>query len=108
MEINEFFKNKDILKEVREKLAEFEHEQWLSWVSYLIKHHLSSVLEQLQSKNIEGASKSLNSSIRIWNEYIKPYKQLPESIKERDREYADKILEIINSSTQAKSKEKKS
>ncbi len=86
---------------VRDKLAEFEHEQWLSWVSYLFKYDFEGILEQLQARNIEGALQSFNALMGRLKPYVTPYNQLPESMKERYRKYADRILKIISSSTQA-------
>ena len=81
---------------VRDKLAEFEHEQWLAWVSYLFTHDIEGVLAQLQARDIEGASQSLHALVGRLKPYRTPYHQLPESMKERYRTYADKILKIVS------------
>lgn len=61
-----------------EKLAKLEHMQWMNWAKNLIK------TEQLSKERITK-----------WEGYFIPYNELPEAIKELDRNYARKILEII-------------
>jgi hypothetical protein len=70
-------KNKE--KEVIEKLAELEHEQWMKWAKDI-----------LETEDItEERSK------RWKKESFKPYKDLTEEQKDMDREWAKKAYNII-------------
>jgi hypothetical protein len=63
--------------DLREKLAELEHKQWAHWYRYMIAN--------LTPENT-----------RRWNEQATtPYALLSEVEKNCDREWADKVLEII-------------
>jgi hypothetical protein len=62
---------------LREKLAELEHKQWAHWYRYMVAN--------LTPENT-----------RRWNEQAAtPYTLLTEPEKHSDREWADKVLEII-------------
>lgn len=61
-----------------EKLADLEHQQWEKWAR--------TVLEQ------EKISKDRKAR---WQSYFVPYDQLTDEVKEYDREYARKVLDIL-------------
>lgn len=65
-------------KELIEKLAELEHEQWMVW-----------------SQDI--ASKELLTYKRLerWKRLWIPFQELSEEMKDQDRKWAKKVLEII-------------
>lgn len=63
-------------QELREKLAALEHEQWMEWAK--------SVWDEVDPV----------TAIR-WRGYFVPYSELTEEVKDHDREWADKILELI-------------
>lgn len=64
--------------ELLEKLSDLEHKQWSHWTSYM--------LDNLTDDNIQR-----------WKEQIKTsYNRLSEKEKESDREWARKVLEILN------------
>ncbi len=63
--------------ELREALAELEHEQWIEWAKNLIKR------ESLSLERIER-----------WNKLMIPYSQLTEEQKDQDRIWADKCLAL--------------
>ncbi len=65
--------------ELLEKLAELEHQQWMSWVRAVG----NDVTPQQQAK---------------WAPLMIPYSELLENSKEQDREWARKVLEIISAS----------
>ncbi len=65
--------------ELLEKLAELEHQQWMSWVRAVG----TDVTPQRQAK---------------WAPLMIPYSELSEDSKEQDREWARKVLEIISAS----------
>ena len=59
-----------------ERLAELEHEQWVSW-SKGVAHEVSPERR------------------RRWQEYWVPYDALPEEVKEEDRVWARKVLGVL-------------
>jgi hypothetical protein len=64
--------------ELIEKLAELEHEQWLSWAR-----------EVWDEVSVERREK--------WSPFMVLYADLPDKAKERDREWARKAAEIAGS-----------
>lgn len=74
--------DKDITEKVkvlREQLAELEHNQWTAW-----------------SKDI-AATETINDVRRSrWETLWKPYDFLTEEQKDQDREWADKVLALVN------------
>lgn len=68
-------------KTLLEKLAALEHEQWEAWAK--------TILTQ-ESISPERADR--------WQQFFVPYKELDEATKEFDREWARKVLKIINES----------
>ena len=61
---------------LREKLANLEHEQWMKWASSV----MDEVGEERQKR---------------WRAYMIPYGDLSEKVKDYDRKWADKILAIL-------------
>lgn len=62
-----------------EKIAEIEHEQWIEWAKSIIE------------------SESLSPERRTrWESYMVPYSELEESVKDHDRKWAKKVLQVIN------------
>ena len=68
------------MNELLEKLAELEHDQWMSWTKYLVENE-PSLFPSLISK---------------WYMNWKPYADLSEEEKEKDRIWARKALQIID------------
>lgn len=66
------------MTELRERLAELEHEQWISWVETIIA-----------TEPISNVRKDR------WTTFMIPYVELAEEIKEHDRVWADKVLAIM-------------
>ncbi len=66
--------------ELIEKLADLEHKQWMYWAKDILK-----------TENI-----TKERAKRWREESFKPYKDLTEEQKDMDREWARKVLEIIN------------
>jgi len=102
-----FIKETD--KELREELAELEHKQWENWTKY-ITEHLFDVYEQgKENRNDEIAQmkglawlidKELVPMIRKWQKNWKPYSELTEEEKNKDRIWADKVLEKLHQKQQ--------
>lgn len=65
-------------KELLERLAELEHEQWVHWSKAL------AMQENLSPERVER-----------WKRYWVPYSDLPEDVKESDRKWARKVLDIV-------------
>ena len=64
--------------ELLEGLAAIEHEQWSQWVRTMM------------------ASEVLTTPrVTRWKQLLVPYDQLPESVKEQDREYARRALALF-------------
>ena len=66
--------------EMREELADLEHEQWMKWAKDIIK-----------SEDISKDRKE-----RWEKECFKPYSKLSNEMKDFDREWADKVIKIFN------------
>jgi len=79
-------------KELREELAELEHKQWESWTRYTLEDWVK----------FRGFADGFLSRLeRKWTENWKPYSELPEEEKDKDRIWADKVLGKLKQ-TQAK------
>ncbi len=97
MELNKIAKDKKIVKidnELREKLAELEHKQWLEWVDK-IKETLVAVRESILQDETEEAIDIIQRRIFLWLQYERPYNQLSEEEKDLDKIWADKIIKVI-------------
>jgi len=62
-----------------ERLAELEHEQWMAWARTLME------TEQLSEERRKR-----------WQQYMVPYAELPEDVKEHDRVWARKAVAIVS------------
>lgn len=63
---------------LREVLSEIEHEQWIAW-----------------SKNIAESENITPARLERWQKLWCPYSELTEAQKDQDREWADKIISLI-------------
>jgi hypothetical protein len=72
---------------IRERLAALEHEQWAHWTRHLLDH--------LTPENIERWRRQIDT----------PYDELSESEKQSDREWADRVLELIKESAAPEGRE---
>jgi len=64
---------------LREELAALEHEQWVRWARHFLAHATPENLARWQ------------------RQCETPYDQLTEAEKDRDREWADRVLAILAS-----------
>ena len=62
---------------LREALAALEHEQWAAWARHL--------LDNLTPENVARWRRQIDT----------PYDQLSEAEKDRDREWADRVLRLL-------------
>lgn len=65
--------------DLREKLAEQEHEQWVGW-----------------AKSIIASEKISEKRALRWQTYFVPYSELEESVKDQDRKHADATLQLLD------------
>ena len=72
---------------IRERLAALEHEQWAHWTRYLLDH--------LTPENVERWRRQIDT----------PYEELSEQEKQSDREWADRVLELVGASTPTEGRE---
>ena len=80
--------------ELRERLSELEHIQWEYW-SKSLANLLKSTLYLISKGKNAKAQYQINDKLQSWQRNWIPYTQLPEEIKDFDREWADKVLKII-------------
>lgn len=71
-----FMRKMNKTKQLLEKLAEIEHDQWMEWS----KAVAPEVSEERRKR---------------WEKYWIPYSELSEEVKEQDRKYARKVLSLI-------------
>ena len=75
------------IEEIREKLAEIEHERWSDWQAWCHK----ILRENCPSPELEAV-------LERWDRQIAtPYKDLSEAEKQSDREQVDRYLPLIQS-----------
>jgi hypothetical protein len=74
--VQELREKQDVLLE---RLAELEHEQWVAWARTLME------TEQLSKQRKQR-----------WQQYMVPYAELSEDVKEHDRVWARKAVAIVN------------
>lgn len=85
--VNPFFQHESKLNEVDtdtskeeliEKLAALEHEQWMQWAKDILK------TEEINKERAER-----------WEKLFVPYDELTEEMKEEDRKWARKVLNLL-------------
>lgn len=74
----------ELIPELIEKLAALEHEQWAHWTEYM--------LDKLGYTRMSRNPDVINWRIQI----ATVYEHLSEKEKESDREWARRVLEVIN------------
>ncbi|MGB9660687.1 MAG: RyR domain-containing protein [Moorellaceae bacterium] len=71
------------MHDLLERLAELEHEQWMAWAKRIME--TEPISEERRQR---------------WQRYMVPYAELPEEVKEQDREWARKVLKVIEDYTE--------
>lgn len=66
-------------EKIREELAGLEHQQWEKW-----------------SRDIADKEDISKDRLDRWKKYWIDYSELDEKAKDDDREWADKVLKIVN------------
>ena len=67
-------------KKLIEELSKLEHDQWMGWAKNILK------TEDITKKR----------QVRWEEDSFKPYKDLTEEQKDMDREWADKVMKIVD------------
>jgi len=67
-----------IEEKLLEELSELEHKQWMKWAKTILKEE--DISEERGKR---------------WKKDFKDYKDLPEDVKEFDREWARKVIKIL-------------
>ncbi len=76
--------SENMKKKILEELAELEHEQWAHWTEYMREKHT-------------------DEDIKRWERQIETsYSELTEKGKDGDREWAEKVLKIVNKYMESK------
>ena len=84
------------LKEIKEQLADIEHQRWVDWQKYL---HSVCV------KNADGSLTIPKSNVEHWERQINTnYKDLTEKEKDSDREQVIRYWGIVTTNTRRKEK----
>ncbi|MCK5019971.1 MAG: hypothetical protein KAS32_23150 [Candidatus Peribacteraceae bacterium] len=66
--------------DILEKLASLGHDQWREWAQNLLNRHRGDLPEEV---------------VERWMSYFVPYDKLDEKVKEKDRAWARRMLEVI-------------
>jgi hypothetical protein len=82
-------------QEVLEKLAELEHQQWEQWTKDLLHKFQAAEDATRESYSKIFLFEVISGLERKWGSNWKPYSELDESTKEFNREWARKVLEIV-------------
>ena len=85
-----------IMEELREKLAELEHEQWRHWMEFMLDKRISMVSNTLK-KSIDISFPEKTYDDWICKMHVN-YNDFIEEEKISDRLWADKVLEIVKKS----------
>lgn len=74
--------------DIKEKLAEYAHNQWSGWMKYLFEK---------STKNEDGTVTIPKWAVDRWERQMNaPYIELSEQEKESDRKEADGMINIVN------------
>ena len=84
-------------REMREKLAEYAHNQWSGWMEYLFSKCYTVYLEPtLQEPDGEAHLVIPKWAVDRWKRQMQtPYNDLSEEEKESDRKEADGMIAIL-------------
>ncbi len=76
--------------DLRERLAELEHEQWKFWARALMPE-----LDELTGTHPGGCNCQTCRRLQRWQELLRDYDLLTEVSKDQDRVWADRVLGLI-------------
>ena len=78
---------------LREALSELEHQQWESW-SKSLSQQLTEP-DDTPVSSLKDVGRNFVQKRTGWRRYWKPYSELSHEVQEFDREWADKVIEIL-------------
>lgn len=81
-------------EELVEELADLEHAQWAHWTRYMLST-LSPLLEPVRMVGSPEYVKAHEALLRWTGQTVTPYGSLSEAEKESDREWARKVLAVL-------------
>jgi len=79
--------------DLTELIADFMHDQWSHWMKYQFSQMENTYHHE--TKNQTGMFLSFDSVIRWMRQMNTPYAELSEKEKDSDREWADKLIELL-------------
>jgi len=90
--------------DLRERLAELEHEQWALWTKYMLDS-LEPLLDLNRISFYDTSWREFDVAkfkLAGWQRQIAtPYAELTEREKDSDREWADRVLAIVDANGDA-------
>lgn len=81
-------------KELREKVSEILHDEWVTW-SKRMAEELRVIRDHIINGDTDNAINVIDERIAAFKEYQIPYSELDEDIKDEDRLYADKTIRLL-------------
>jgi hypothetical protein len=83
--------------EILEKLSEQSHIAWEHWSKTVSKQlrEVLSLLENPEGSDLEQSRKILQNRLDRWEKNWVPYSELSEEVKDQDREWAEKMIDLI-------------
>ena len=101
----------DVNENILEEASKLCHDEWISWTKnlswelnetvYVLKNNVQYLQEEGDEKNKNKVIKEnfelidkITNRLERWESLWKPYEDLTEEMKEKDRIYARKILEL--------------
>ena len=88
--------------ELLEKLSDLEHQQWEAWsksIAELLQEAHDSLPDGQNNRASLRMKKKISDKLKNWESYWVPYEELTDEIKEYDRVYARKILDVLEEDT---------
>lgn len=85
------------MDELIEELSALEHEQWMAWtksVARKLEHLKDKVL--VEDMDVTSAVVIIQEILDRWKKNWKFYSELSNDEKEKDREYARKIMDVLD------------
>ena len=82
--------------ELIEKLAELEHDQWMSWSKALWQEYHNMYRDLDEALDQHTVLRIIKERKKRWQKNWIPYNELSEEMKEHDRHWARKVLKVID------------
>ncbi len=77
---------------LRESLADLEHRQWAHWTDHMLKELAPLIAGQVDTVEYDQADRTMSRWLR---QIATDYERLTEAEKDSDREWANKVLELV-------------